>query len=160
MNRLNPTKRSEKVIDHWHLWSVNHSTVHKLYYEENIVVLLCLWLFYLLLQRLMERYLQLWINRNITDHIQEPKPSLATFICSKVLAGRAPQDILCSMRTVSYIWHCIPEYCDICVKVSICSLMQILNDLSQRWGHLYICFCLWNSLIISLCISFPTFKIL
>jgi hypothetical protein len=76
----------------------------------------------------MERHIRLWINQNITEHIWEPEPTLVNFICSKVLAGRAPQDKLGSMQMVSYILHSIPEYCDMCVKVSVCSLMQILND--------------------------------
>jgi hypothetical protein len=91
-----------------------------------------LWLFYMHLQELIERHIRLWINQNIKEHIWEAEPALVNFICSKVLAGRAPQDILGSMQMVSYIWHSIPEYCGMCLKVSICSLMQILNDLSTK----------------------------
>jgi RNA-binding protein 25 len=54
------------------------------------------------LQQLMERRIRPWINKKIIEYIGEPEPTLVDFICSKVLAGSAPQGILDDVQMVSY----------------------------------------------------------
>jgi hypothetical protein len=53
------------------------------------------------LQQLMERRIRPWINKKIIEYIGEPEPTLVDFICSKVLAGSAPQGILDDVQMVS-----------------------------------------------------------
>lgn len=50
----------------------------------------------------MERRIRPWINKKIIEYIGEPEPTLVDFICSKVLAGSAPQGILDDVQMVSY----------------------------------------------------------
>jgi RNA-binding protein 25 len=49
----------------------------------------------------MERRIRPWINKKIIEYIGEPEPTLVDFICSKVLAGSAPQGILDDVQMVS-----------------------------------------------------------
>jgi RNA-binding protein 25 len=58
-------------------------------------------LFNVPLQQLMERRIRPWINKKIIEYIGEPEPTLVDFICSKVLAGSAPQGILDDVQMVS-----------------------------------------------------------
>lgn len=50
--------------------------------------------------QLMERRIRPWINKKIIEYIGEPEPTLVDFICSKVLAGSAPQGILDDVQMV------------------------------------------------------------
>jgi PWI domain. len=54
----------------------------------------------------MERKIRPWINKKIIEYIGEPEPTLVDFICSKVLAGSAPQGVLDDVQMVSrrYLW--------------------------------------------------------
>ncbi|VVD03807.1 unnamed protein product, partial [Leptidea sinapis] len=49
---------------------------------------------------LMEKKIRPWINKKIIEYIGEPEPTLVDFICSKVLAGSAPQGILDDVQMV------------------------------------------------------------
>lgn len=49
---------------------------------------------------LMEKRIRPWINKKIIEYIGEPEPTLVDFICSKVLAGSAPQGILDDVQMV------------------------------------------------------------
>jgi hypothetical protein len=63
-------------------------------------------LFDIHLQQLMERRIRPWINKKIIEYIGEPEPTLVDFICSKVLAGSAPQGILDDVQMVSCgLWN-------------------------------------------------------
>lgn len=55
---------------------------------------------FLFFQQLMERRIRPWINKKIIEYIGEPEPTLVDFICSKVLAGSAPQGILDDVQMV------------------------------------------------------------
>ena len=56
----------------------------------------------------MERRIRPWINKKIIEYIGEPEPTLVDFICSKVLAGSAPQGILDDVQMViTYIYKLI-----------------------------------------------------
>lgn len=48
----------------------------------------------------MEKKIRPWINKKIIEYIGEPEPTLVDFICSKVLAGSAPQGILDDVQMV------------------------------------------------------------
>ncbi|XP_008486240.1 RNA-binding protein 25-like [Diaphorina citri] len=48
----------------------------------------------------MERKIRPWINKKIIEYIGEPEPTLVDFICSKVLAGSAPQGVLDDVQMV------------------------------------------------------------
>lgn len=48
----------------------------------------------------MEKRIRPWINKKIIEYIGEPEPTLVDFICSKVLAGSAPQGILDDVQMV------------------------------------------------------------
>jgi len=50
--------------------------------------------------QLMERRIRPWINKKIIEYIGEPEPTLVDFICSKVMAGSAPQGILDDVQMV------------------------------------------------------------
>ncbi|KAK9881568.1 hypothetical protein WA026_016442 [Henosepilachna vigintioctopunctata] len=50
--------------------------------------------------QLMEKKIRPWINKKIIEYIGEPEPTLVDFICSKVLAGSAPQIILEDVQMV------------------------------------------------------------
>ncbi|XP_026680966.1 RNA-binding protein 25 [Diaphorina citri] len=50
--------------------------------------------------QLMERKIRPWINKKIIEYIGEPEPTLVDFICSKVLAGSAPQGVLDDVQMV------------------------------------------------------------
>ncbi|XP_028159622.1 RNA-binding protein 25-like [Ostrinia furnacalis] len=49
---------------------------------------------------LMDKKIRPWINKKIIEYIGEPEPTLVDFICSKVLAGSAPQGILDDVQMV------------------------------------------------------------
>lgn len=49
---------------------------------------------------LMEKKIRPWINKKIVEYIGEPEPTLVDFICSKVLAGSAPQGVLDDVQMV------------------------------------------------------------
>lgn len=49
---------------------------------------------------LMEKKIRPWINKKIIEYIGEPEPTLVDFICSKVLAGSAPQGVLDDVQMV------------------------------------------------------------
>lgn len=51
---------------------------------------------------LMEKKIRPWINKKIIEYIGEPEPTLVDFICSKVVAGSAPQGILDDVQMVTY----------------------------------------------------------
>lgn len=48
----------------------------------------------------MEKKIRPWINKKIIEYIGEPEPTLVDFICSKVVAGSAPQGILDDVQMV------------------------------------------------------------
>lgn len=50
--------------------------------------------------QLMEKRIRPWVNKKIAEYIGEPEPTLTDFICSKVLAGSAPKDILDDVQMV------------------------------------------------------------
>ena len=48
----------------------------------------------------MERRIKPWVNKKIVEYIGEPEPTLVEFICSKVLAKSAPQNIIKDVQMV------------------------------------------------------------
>jgi len=48
----------------------------------------------------MDKRIRPWVNKKITEYIGEPEPSLSEFICSKVLQGSPPTDILADVQVV------------------------------------------------------------
>lgn len=50
----------------------------------------------------MEKRVKSWINKKIVEYIGEEEPSLCGFICSKVLAKSAPENILQDVAIVSF----------------------------------------------------------
>lgn len=62
----------------------------------------------------MERKIRPWINKKIIEYIGEPEPTLVDFICSKVLAGSAPQGVLDDVQMVSVLQlsvFCLNKQC-------------------------------------------------
>lgn len=63
----------------------------------------------------MERKIRPWINKKIIEYIGEPEPTLVDFICSKVLAGSAPQGVLDDVQMVSVlqlsVFHYLSVFC-------------------------------------------------
>lgn len=57
---------------------------------------------------LMEKKIRPWINKKIIEYIGEPEPTLVDFICSKVVAGSAPQGILDDVQMVTLTAHTQP----------------------------------------------------
>ena len=51
-------------------------------------------------QTIMDRRIKPWVNKKIVEYIGEPEPALVEFICSKVLAGSAPQSIINDVQMV------------------------------------------------------------
>ena len=51
----------------------------------------------------MERRIKPWVNKKIVEYIGEPEPTLVEFICSKVLIGSQPQNIINDVQMVNYI---------------------------------------------------------
>lgn len=49
---------------------------------------------------IMDRRIKPWVNKKIVEYIGEPEPALVEFICSKVLAGSAPQSIINDVQMV------------------------------------------------------------
>lgn len=50
--------------------------------------------------QLMEKRVRPWVNKKIAEYIGEPEPTLADFICSKVLAGSSPSSVLDDVQMV------------------------------------------------------------
>ena len=51
----------------------------------------------------MERRIKPWVNKKIVEYIGEPEPTLVEFICSKVLIGSQPQNIINDVQMVNHI---------------------------------------------------------
>lgn len=49
---------------------------------------------------LMEKRIRPWVNKKITEYIGEPEPTLTDFICTKVLAGSTPKNVLDDVQMV------------------------------------------------------------
>lgn len=49
---------------------------------------------------IMERRIKPWVNKKIVEYIGEPEPTLVEFICSKVLIGSQPQNIINDVQMV------------------------------------------------------------
>jgi RNA-binding protein 25 len=50
--------------------------------------------------QLMEKRIRPWVNKKIAEYIGEPEPTLTEFICSKVLAGSTPKEVLDDVQIV------------------------------------------------------------
>jgi len=48
----------------------------------------------------MDKRIRPWVNKKIAEYIGEPEPSLSEFICTKVLKGSPPNEILTDVQVV------------------------------------------------------------
>lgn len=48
----------------------------------------------------MDRRIKPWVNKKIVEYIGEPEPTLVDFICTKVLSGITPLNIIKDVQMV------------------------------------------------------------
>jgi hypothetical protein len=86
----------------------------------------------------MERRIRPWINKKIIEYIGEPEPTLVDFICSKVLAGSAPQGILDDVQMVSCYDNTFSSLQEQCTTKVQKHTVLIQESMMQRYINMII----------------------